>query len=172
MSCWLEGRNRSHALWSSPLFNLRSLSSISPSLIPLAGRRVMTDFFPSPMMNTLDALVAKRCPYESLMWAMSKLLGCFSTCWRIPTLPMLLPPMIKTWAPFSYLMRLSTSPVSRFNYNLKGIFNINIFKRGEKRKQNLLWLNRASWYLGVDIWWFFRHEWQCMESCSFPWPFS
>ena len=118
---------------SSLFLSLRFLSSMRPSLMPLEGRREMTAFLPSPMTNTFDERVAKWLPVESLMWAMSKELGCLSTCWRIPTRPMLLPPMMSTWAPFSYLMRLSTSPLSRLTY--KGlIFNIKNIQREWKKR--------------------------------------
>ena len=112
-----QGMSNNH---SSLFLSLRSLSSMSPSLMPREGRREMTGFLPSPTMNTLLERVAKWWPLESLMWAMSKLEGCFSMCWRTPTLPMLLPPMISTCWPFSYLMRLSTSPVSRLSYKANG----------------------------------------------------
>jgi hypothetical protein len=57
---------------------------------------------------------------------MSKLPGCFSMCWRIPILPILFPPTIKTEAPFSNLMRPSTSPVSKLSCNIN--FSLKIFK--------------------------------------------
>jgi len=50
------------------------------SLIPLPAKREITGFFPSPMAKMLVILVAKLLPSESLMWTMSKLPGCFSTC--------------------------------------------------------------------------------------------
>lgn len=83
----------------------------------------MTGFFPSPMAKMLVVLVANKFPSASLMWAISKLPGCFSTLYRIPTLPMLLPPVTLTEAPFSNLINPSTSKVSRLSY--KVLLNIN-----------------------------------------------
>lgn len=100
--------------------SLSSLSSIREILIPLLGRSEMTGFFPSPITKTLAILVAKWLLWASLMWTMSKEPGCFSTCWMIPTLPILLPPVMMTEALFSNLIKLSTSELSRLSYKRYG----------------------------------------------------
>lgn len=117
-----------HKSHSFSCLSLCSLSSIREILIPLLGRREMTGFLPSPITKTLPILVAKVAPLASLMWTMSKLPGCFSTCWIIPTLPMLLPPVMITEAPFSNLIKLSTSEVSRLSYKRLSILNIKNIK--------------------------------------------
>jgi len=56
---------------SSSLPSLISLSWIGVSLTPYPFGREMADVFPSPITNAFESLVAKVCPAESLIWAIS-----------------------------------------------------------------------------------------------------